>query len=99
MLICIDFQGTHGFQNVTVNSSSRGVINVTGNFIPGSAANAILVIIYSETLRDVYYMFSSQSVQEKIMASVGGLPCGLYNVSIFVVEDSGPRVPQHQGMC
>ena len=64
----ITFQGTHDFQNITVNSSSPGVITVAGDFISGYLTNVILVMIYSENLGDVhvYYMFSSQSVEEVI---------------------------------
>ena len=72
-----------------MNSSSPGVITVAGNFIPGSRTNVILVIIYSETLGDVHYMFSSQSVEDKIVANIRGLPRGVFNVSVFVVEDNG----------
>ena len=89
----ITFQGTHDFQNITVNSSSPGVITVAGDFISGSLTNVILVIIYSENLGDVHvhYMFSSQSVEEVNMTklNVRGLPRGLFNVSVFVVEDNG----------
>ena len=72
-----------------MNSSSPGVIIVAGNFIPGSRTNVILAIIYSETLGDVHYMFSSQSVEDKIVANVRGLPHGVFNVSVFAVEDNG----------
>lgn len=84
------FKGTHDIQNINLSSSSAGEISVTGNFINGSTATAMLVIVYSDRLSDVYYMFSpSSSKQEKVMTIVTGLSSGLYNVSIFVVKENG----------
>ena len=63
---------------------------MTGNFVNGSTARGILVIIYSASLSDIYYMFSPPfREEEKVTATVRGLLSGLYNVSVFVVEDSG----------
>ena len=67
-----------------MNSINPGEIGVTGSFINGSTATAILVIVYSDS--DVYYIFSSPSEEE---TNVRGLPSGLYNVSVFVVEENG----------
>ena len=85
-------KGTHDFQNITVNSISTGEIRVTGYFINNSAANAIFVIVYSNSCKDdsnVYYMFSPHSIEEKLVTNVRGLPSGQYNVSVFVVEENG----------
>ena len=87
--MCIHIlEGTHDFQNVCVSSSSPGEISITGNFIDGSTANSILVIIYSDSRSS--YMFSPPSnEEEKLMTRVTGLPSGQYNVSVFVVEENG----------
>ena len=84
-------EGTHDFQSVIVNSISPGEISVTGNFINGSTASVVLVIVYSDSRSsDVYYMFSPPSNEEKkLMTRVSGLPSGLSNVSVFVVEENG----------
>jgi hypothetical protein len=64
---------------------------VTGDFINGSSANSILAIIYSTDSRnDVYYKISSPSTaEEKLVTNISGLPSGLYNVSVFVLEENG----------
>lgn len=49
--------GTHGIQNVTVNSSCPGQIRVTGDFVDGSTATGVFLIIYSLTNEsDVLYI-------------------------------------------
>ena len=65
-----------------------------GDFINGSTARAIhvLAIFYSESGgdHDVYYVFSLlPTKEEKIMATVGGIPPGMYNISVFIVENNG----------
>ena len=39
--------GTHDIQNVTVNSPLPGQIRVTGDFVDGTKATGVLLIIYS----------------------------------------------------
>ena len=41
------YPGSHDFQNITVSSSSPGEIGVTGDFIPGSLAIGVLIVVYS----------------------------------------------------
>ena len=94
MYICtlLIFEGTHNIQNITVSYSSPGEVTLTGNFINGLAARAILAVVYSDSLSDsnVYYMFSPLSIkEEKLITNVSGLPSGMYSVSVFVVEDNG----------
>lgn len=61
-----------------------------GDFINGSTARTVLAVVYTNSGSDVYYMFSSMfSEEEKIMATISGIPPGMYNVSVFVVEDNG----------
>ena len=83
---------------------------MTGDFINGSSATSILVIIYSTDNRnDIYYTISSLSTEgETLVSNINSLPSGPYNVSVFVLEDglpfirsdSTPRsvlVEEHQG--
>jgi hypothetical protein len=84
------FEGTHDIQNIFVSSSSAGEISVTGNFVNGSTATAMLVIVYSDRFSEVYYMSSPPSSQEgRVMTNIGGLPFGSYKASVFVVEENG----------
>ena len=63
---------------------------MTGNFVNGSTARAILAIVYSDSGSDVYYTISlPSSEEEKLSANISGLPSGLYNVPVFVVTDDG----------
>ena len=63
---------------------------MTGNFVNGSTTRAILAIVYSDSGSDVFYTISPpSSEQEKLLATISGLPSGLYNVSVFVVVDDG----------
>ena len=100
------FKGTHDFQIVTVSSPSPGLIRVTGDFINGSSATSVLIIIYSTD--NVYYTISSTE-GETLVTNISSLPSGPYNVSVFVLEENGrpfnrsastPRnvlVKEHQG--
>ena len=84
--------GTHDIQNIIVSSSTPGEIRVIGDFINGSTARTLLAVIYTNSGSDVYYMFSPMfSEEEKIIATISGIPSGMYNVSVFVVEDN--RLP------
>ena len=84
---------------------------MTGDFVNSSPATSILAIIYSTDNRnDIYYTISSLSTEgETLVTNISSLPSGLYNVSVFVVEEEGlpfnrsastPRsvlVGEHQG--
>ena len=39
--------GTHDLQNISVSSPLPGTVRVSGNFLQGSAATGVLVIVYS----------------------------------------------------
>ena len=68
---------------------------MTGNFVNSSTARAIFAIVYSDSGSDVYYTISlPSSDEEKLSASISGLPSGLYNVSVFVVADDGLPFPR-----
>ena len=58
-----------------------------GHFINESNATGVLVIISS--LKDVYYCLFIRD-QQKVTASVAGLPGGQYSISVFVVENGIP---------
>ena len=82
------YPGSHDFQNITVSSSSPGEIGVTGDFIPGSLAIGILVVVYLADYNTIinYYFIHRFSV---CMSSPTNLPNGQYKVSVFVVEENG----------
>ena len=62
---------------------------VTGDFIDGSTATGLLIIIYSLTNdSDVHYI--SEDTDQNIDLSVSGLTGAQYVVSIFVVEKGLP---------
>ena len=48
--------GTHDIQNVTVNSPLPGQIRVTGEFVNGSTATGVLLIVYSMSSNDIHYI-------------------------------------------
>ena len=74
-----------------MSSPSPGLIRVTGDFINGSSAASVLAIIYSTDNRnDIYYVISPLSTEgETLVTNISGLPSGLYNVSVFVLEKNG----------
>ena len=81
--------GTFDVQNILVTSPIPGELRVTGNFIDGSAAIGLLVIVYSLINdSDVHYL-SGRVHSQMIEASVSGLTDTQYNVSIFVIEKNG----------
>ena len=85
-----NFEGTHDIQNISVNSFHPGEISVTGDFINGSSARDVLIIIYSDSRGDVYCILRfPTNAQDKLTTAVSGLPSGLYIVSVFVVADNG----------
>ena len=59
---------------------------MAGDFISGSEAIGILMITYSlNNESNIHYTFSSRNTD----TSLKGLPVDQYNVSVFVVEESG----------
>ena len=69
-----------------MSSSSPGEIGVTGDFIPGSLAIGILVLIYSADNIINYHFIPRFSIP---MSFLTNLPRGQYKVSVFVIEGNG----------
>ena len=66
-----------------------GEVRVTGDFINGSTATGLLIIIYSLTNdSDVHYITGGSTSQQPSV-SVPGLAGGEYGISVFVVEENG----------
>ena len=66
---------------------------MTGDFIDGSTATGLLIIIYSLTNdSDVNYITTGGSTSQQprnVHVSVPGLAGGEYSISVFVVEENG----------
>ena len=89
--ICL-LSGTHDIQNISVTSPQPGEVRVTGDFIDGSTATGLLIIIYSLTNdSDVHYITGGSTSQQprNVHVSVPGLADGEYSISVFVVEENG----------
>ena len=69
-----------------MSSSSPGEIGVTGDFIPGSSAIGILIVVYSADNRINYHFIHRFSIR---MSFLTDLPRGQYKVSVFVMEGNG----------
>ena len=82
------YPGSHDFQNITVSCFSPGEIGVTGDFIPGSLAIGILIVVYSADNIINYHFIHRFSIR---MSFLTNLPRGQYKVSVFVME--GNRLP------
>ena len=83
--------GTHHIQNITASSPLPGQIRITGDFIDGSAATGlVLLIIYSlNNESDVLYI-ATQKTEQNIHIDVVGLPGTEFQVSVFALEDGKP---------
>ena len=63
---------------------------MTGDFIDGSTATGLLIIIYSLTNdSNVHYITGGSTSQQPRNVSVPGLAGGEYGISVFVVEENG----------
>ena len=67
---------------------------MTGDFIDGSTATGLLIIIYSLTNdSDVHYIYiargSMLQQSKSVDMNVTGLAGGEYSISVFVVEENG----------
>ena len=83
-------EGTHDIQNVTVKYFGPGKIRVAGDFISGSLAIGILVIVYSPSNgTTIQYRFIPRSATFIPMTVLSGLPSGHFTATVFVVEDNG----------
>lgn len=81
--------GTHDIQNISITSTRPGEIRVTGDFIDGSTAAGILVVVSGIDLEIGYNLILRKSGELQLEGSVSGLIGGEYNNSIFVVEEDG----------
>ena len=87
LFLIFSVKGTHDIQNVMV-SSFNSEVRVTGDFIDGSTATGLLILIYSLTDdSDTYYIY--KNYEQNVVASVTGLTGSHYGVSVFVVEKNG----------
>ena len=72
-------------------NSGGGEISVTGDFIPGSLAIGILIVVYSaddDSESNIDYRFIHRS-NVHTTTCMTNLPSGRYEVSVFVVERNG----------
>ena len=85
--------GTHDIQNISVSSPLPGTVRVTGEFIEGSTATGVLIIVYSlQTAADdsdIQYI-DSEYHDLNTMITVDRLTGGHYGVSVFVIENGLP---------
>ena len=84
--------GTHDIQNISVTSTQPGGIRVTGDFIEGSTAAGVLVIIYNPSDSNSnapLYIQSSVSEGRNVTVDIGGLAIGRFGLSAFVVLEDG----------
>ena len=67
-----------------------GTVRVTGDFIQGSTATGLLVIVYSQSDdSDIQYV-NSEYQGQNMDITVAGLTSGQYGVSVFVLENGVP---------
>ena len=83
--------GTHDFQNISVSSPQPGKVRVTGDFIGGSTATGLLIIVIS-TSEIFHHFIEREKNQLHIEGTIQGLAGGKYSISFFVVEESGQLV-------
>ena len=63
---------------------------MTGDFINGSTATGLLIIIYSLTNdSNVHYITGGSTLQKSVDMNVPGLAGGEYGTSVFAVEENG----------
>ena len=69
---------------------------MTGDIIDGSSMIGILIIIYSLTDDSgVYYNFAPREAEQlRVIAIAMGLPDYQYEVSVFVIDESGLPFPK-----
>ena len=89
--ITIILIGTHDIQNISVSSPLPGTVRVTaGDFIQGSTATGLLVIIYSQSDDCNIQYINSKCPGQNVDITVAGLTSGQYGVSVFVLENGVP---------
>ena len=82
--------GTHDIQNILVSSPLPGQVRVTGEFIEGSTATGVLVIVYSQSNDSDTHYKSCKRDGQNTEITVDGLTGGHYGVSVFVLENGLP---------
>ena len=87
--------GTHHIQNIISISSHPGQISITGNFIDGSTATGVFLIVYSFTNEsDIHYHAihkgNEQNNNISIKFNVTGLTESEYGISVFTLENCVP---------
>ncbi|MCG8621985.1 MAG: hypothetical protein MJE68_08335 [Proteobacteria bacterium] len=89
----MSYIGTHEIQNIISISSHPGQISIMGNFIDGSTATGVLLIVYSLTNEsDIHYhaINKGNGQNNNISINVTGLIGTEYVVSIFALENGLP---------
>ena len=82
--------GTHDVQDVVISSSLPCQIRITGDFIEGSTATGVLLIVYSLVTNESdihYHAITKQTEQSNISMNVTGLIGTEYGVSVFALEN------------
>ena len=85
--------GTHHIQNIISISSHPGQISITGNFIDGSTATGVFLIVYSFTNEsDIHYhaIHKGNEQNNNISINVIGLTATEYGISVFALENGLP---------
>ena len=84
--------GTHGIQNVTVDSPQPNEIRMRGDFIDQATATGVLLIVYSlSDESDVHYIAFDKRLKQDIDVNVTGLAgAEYYGVSVFALENGLP---------
>ena len=89
----MSYIGTHEIQNIISISSHPGQISIMGNFIVGSTATGVFLIVYSLTNESdmLYHAINKENEQNNnISINVTGLTGTEYGVSVFALENGVP---------
>ena len=88
MFDCAQITGTHDIQNLSVTLFQQtGEVQVFGDFVTGTSATGVLVIIYSNEL--TRYHLAPRGGYSRLDTTVPSLPNGVYKVSVFTVDENG----------
>ena len=78
--------GTHDIQNISVSSLQPGEVRVTGDFIDGSTATGLLLILYSLT-NDNDTCYIVERLKQSIDINMTGLTGTQYGISVFALDN------------
>ena len=81
--------GTHAIQNISVSSPLSGQVRVTGDFVQGSTATGVLIIVYT-LINDSDIHYISDNTNHSVDVRVSGLSGTEYNISTYTLEDDLP---------